>query len=76
VKGQEVDVVLEDAQGRLVGIEVKLSSSGAAKHFSGLKALRELAGERWIAGVVLYTGEKVVPFGEKLWAATISTLWE
>jgi hypothetical protein len=38
--------------------------------------LRELAGERWIAGVVLYTGEEVVPFGEKLWAAPISTLWE
>jgi predicted AAA+ superfamily ATPase len=75
VKGQEVDVVLEDAQGRLVGIEVKLTSSGAAKHFSGLKVLRELAGERWIAGVVLYTGEEVVPFGEKLWAAPISALW-
>jgi uncharacterized protein len=76
VKGQEVDVVLEDASGRLVGIEVKLSSSVAAKHFSGLKVLRELAGKRWIAGVVLYTGQEVVPFGDKLWAAPISTLWE
>lgn len=76
VQGQEVDIVLEDAPGRIVGIEVKLSSSAAAKHFSGLKVLRELVGERWSAGVVLYTGEAVVPFSEKLWAAPISTLWE
>jgi predicted AAA+ superfamily ATPase len=74
-KGQEVDIVLEDASGKIVGIEVKLSSSATAKHFSGLKVLQGLSGERWIAGVVLYAGEAVVPFGEKLWAAPIATLW-
>lgn len=76
VKGQEVDIVLEDALGRIVGIEVKLSSSPSAKHFSGLKALQELAGKRWITGVVLYTGKAVVPFGKTLWAAPVSALWE
>jgi len=75
VKGQEVDIVLEDAAGRVVGIEVKSSSSLSAKHFAGLKALQEVAGKRWAAGVVLYTGETMVPFAETMWAAPVSALW-
>ena len=59
--GHEVDVVLEDAGGRCVGIEVKAGSVGTGD-FKGLKALEGALGKRFLRGVVLYTGRETVPF--------------
>ena len=73
--GQEVDLVLEDARGRLVGIEVKASSEASADDFRGLRALAEQVGPHFQRGVVLYAGRETVPFGERLRAYPISSLW-
>ena len=73
--GQEVDVLLEDGLGRLVGVEVKASASVASSDFSGLRALAEAVGDRFVRGIVLYTGSQVVPFGERLHAVPVSLLW-
>ncbi len=73
--GQEVDVVLEDGRGRLVGIEIKATMSPGGKHFSGLRALKAAAGRRFQRGVVLYTGSEVVPFATDLYAVPLSALW-
>ena len=43
--GQEVDLVLEDAAGQIVGIEVKAAVSLDAHDLRGLKTLAELSGE-------------------------------
>jgi predicted AAA+ superfamily ATPase len=64
--GQEVDIVLEDASGHLVGVEVKASSTLAGGDVCGLQALAGAAGKRWIRGVVLYTGTEVIPFASNL----------
>jgi uncharacterized protein len=74
--GREVDVVLEDRAGTMVAIEIKLTASPAAGTFSGLKALQELAGKRFRAGILLYTGKDMVPFGKKLSAIPVSALWK
>lgn len=73
--GREVDYVLEGDDGRLVGIEVKASVGLSDSDFAGLRELAALAGRRFHRGVVLYTGQEVLPFGERLLAAPISTLW-
>jgi predicted AAA+ superfamily ATPase len=73
--GEEVDFVLEAPDGTIAGIEVKLSSSVTAGDVRGLKALRDAAGKRFHRGVVLYTGEAVVPLGEQIAAAPIGNLW-
>ena len=73
--GAEVDLVLEDRGGRLVGIEVKGASSLQKRDFRGLQALAETAGRQFVGGVVLYTGAAVVPFGRNLRALPISQLW-
>jgi hypothetical protein len=73
--GREVDLVLEDRAGAMVGIEIKLTASPTAGSFAGLKTLQESAGERFRAGILLYTGKKMVPFGEKLAAIPLSALW-
>lgn len=73
--GQEVDAVLEDIHGRIVGIEVKAAASVGEKDFSGLKALADLAGKRFCRGIVLFDGDAVVPFGDRFTAMPVSALW-
>ena len=73
--GQEVDVVLENAAGRIVGLEVKASATVSAKDFKGLRVLAEAVGKRFVRGVVLYTGTEVIPFGPQLRAVPLSVLW-
>ncbi len=75
-EGREVDVVLEDRAGNMVGIEIKLTASPTAASFSGLKALQELARKRFRAGILLYTGKEMVPFGKQLAAIPVSALWK
>jgi predicted AAA+ superfamily ATPase len=74
--GLEVDVVLEAPGGNLVGIEVKASSSVGRGDFAGLDALAEIAGKRFVAGVVLYLGEHAIRFGDRWWALPVGTIWQ
>ncbi len=74
--GQEVDLVLEAPGQRIAGIEVKASSNLNQGDFSGLRALAETVGDKFVGGVVLYLGEQRLRFADKLWALPISVLWE
>lgn len=71
----EVDVVVEDRRGRIIGIEVKATRDGAAAGFRGLRQLQEAVGDRFVRGLVLHDHDRVTPFGEKLQAAPLSVLW-
>lgn len=74
-RGGEVDLVLEDRAGRVVAIEVKTKASLSQSDSRGLAKLRQAAGERFIAGAVVHTGEQTVPLGDRLWAIPLSGLW-
>jgi hypothetical protein len=74
--GQEVDIVLEDRAGNIVGIEVKASATVHAHDFNGLRAFAETAGKRFRRGIVLYTGTESIPFGEHLTALPVQLLWQ
>ncbi len=74
----EVDIVLEQDNGRLVGIEVKASSTIRDNDFKGLKKLAELTGDRFKYGIVFYTGSRFLPFGSEgksYFAVPLSILW-
>jgi predicted AAA+ superfamily ATPase len=71
----EVDFIIEDGQGALVGIEVKASATVHAGDFKGMRKLLDTCGDDLKLGVVLYDGTQVVPFGDRLFAAPISCLW-
>lgn len=75
VSGKEVDIILEDSGRRCVAIEVKASASLTSKDIEGIKSFRETAGNRFIRGIVLYTGREVVPFEQNIHAVPISALW-
>src|SRR5687767_6402623 len=61
--GQEVDLVLEDRRGRVVGIEVKAAAGASDADCKGLRSLAHDLGPKFHRGVVLYTGQETVPFG-------------
>lgn len=72
---REVDVIIERPSGEIVGVEVKASATVRARDFRGLVHMRERMGLRLVTGVVLYAGERTLPFGERLWAIPLQALW-
>lgn len=71
----EVDLVIENASGQLVGVEVRAAATIRESDLRGLRKLAGLAGERFRLGVVLYDGAETLPLGSGLWAAPLSSLW-
>ncbi|NEE04391.1 ATP-binding protein [Phytoactinopolyspora halotolerans] len=71
----EVDIVLENPDGQVVGIEVKAGATVRGDDFRGLRYLSERLGDRLVAGIVMHTGSQTLPFGPKLRAMPISALW-
>ncbi len=72
---REVDVVLERADGDLIGLEVKARATVTSSDFRSLSYLRDKNGSRFRLGSVLYTGPLSLPFGDRLKALPISCLW-
>ncbi len=73
--GEEVDLVLENEAGEIVGVEVKATASVGTADFKGLRVLADGAGKRFRRGIVLYSGPETVPFGKNLHAVPIPSLW-
>lgn len=71
----EVDVVIENAAGQLVGVEVKATATVQESALRGLKRLSGLAGDSFKMGILLYDGDEIMPLGDRIWAAPLSTLW-
>ena len=72
--GYEVDIVLQLGT-HYAGIEIKAASSVGERDFRGLKRLREILGAKFHAGIALYDGDQVLPFGERMLAVPLSALW-
>ena len=73
--GLEVDAVLEAADGRVAAVQVKAASTVRTGDLAGLRHLRDRLGERFTVGVVLYTGQQTLPFGDRLRAVPLDALW-
>lgn len=73
--GSEIDVILENRAGQIVGLEIKASSTITAKDFQHLKSLADDLKDRFLRGIVLYTGDQILPFGKNLYAMPVSALW-
>jgi len=73
--GGEVDLVLEDRSGRVVGVEVKAKVSLSQNDTKTLAKLRDALGPQFVAGAVIHTGEQTLPLGDRLWAVPVSGLW-
>ena len=72
---REVDFVLQRRNGQLVGIEVKAAVKLKSDDVKGIADLAATAGKRFHAGIVLYQGATIIPFGDKLWAVPVTALF-
>lgn len=73
---REIDFIIQDSN-NIYGIEVKSGTLISRDHFKHLKWFKNnLVKDKHFVGIVLYSGENVVPFGEDLYAVPINNLWE
>jgi len=73
---REIDFLIEREDQAILGIEVKSSSSIQKKDFNHLEWFQEnLAKGKLFVGIVLYSGNRPLSFGQNLWAIPISMLW-
>jgi predicted AAA+ superfamily ATPase len=75
--GAAVDLELERADGGVVGVEVKAASQVRPADASGLVTLAERLRDRWLAGVVCYTGQHTASLNQRLniFAMPVDALW-
>jgi uncharacterized protein len=73
--GNEVDLIVERSDGGVLAFEVKASSQVAGHDAKHLRRLRDALGERFLAGVALYTGPNAYRLDDRLYAAPIDRLW-
>ena len=76
--GAEIDIVLEAADGSVVGIEVKSATLARSEDFRWLSNMRDRLdsmGSDFKAGIVLHTGTVRSRHGDRMLALPISDLW-
>lgn len=72
----EVDALIETADGRVIGIEVKAGATVRSEDLTGMRHLAAHLQDRFVAGFVFYTGQQTLPFGEKIRALPVDALWQ
>ncbi|MDR1838070.1 MAG: ATP-binding protein [Treponema sp.] len=74
--GKEVDFVIENENGKIIGIEVKLDGTINEKDWANMNTLRETAGNRFVKGVIIYTGTELIQVSRNIWAVPVNYLWQ
>ena len=73
---REIDFILENADGELVGIEVKAGSLVSTDDFRHMEWFRRnLGGDRWRQSIVLHSGADTLSFGKGKLAVPLSALF-
>lgn len=70
-----MDLVIENAQGQRVGVEVKAAALVNERDLLGIRRFAEGAGDKMRLGVILYDGADTFSLGPDFLATPLSTLW-
>ena len=73
---KEIDIILENRAGEIVGIEVKSGGSVNQNDFKNLQMLSESLPQKFKRGIIIYSGNKFLSFGENLFLMPINALWQ
>ena len=71
----EIDFLITNERGRMLGIEVKARESVSTDDFEHLHWFGDLVGKENFRGVVLYAGHRVRSGGQGCFALPMSALW-
>jgi predicted AAA+ superfamily ATPase len=72
---QEIDLVVETDDQRIIAIEVKAQSAPSRDSAKHLIWLQQRLGDKFEVGVVFHTGPLSYQLADKIWAHPISTIW-
>ncbi len=75
-QGREIGLICETSDGRVVCLQVKAAATTGPDQARHLASLRDNLGDRFTAGVVLYSGTLALPLSERIMALPLSTLWK
>jgi len=73
--GDEVDLVVERDDGRVVAFEIKAGTRVPGDDFKGLRKLRNAVGDAFLSGVALYLGQRAYTFEDRLHVMPLDRLW-
>ena len=74
---REIDFLVENDRGVLLGIEVKAGSAISKSDFRHMVWVKEnIANYREFISMIVYSGENVLPFGPDIYAVPIAALWD
>jgi uncharacterized protein len=73
--GEEADLVVERDDGSVSAVEVKAASRVVGDDLKGLRILRERLGDRFLGGVVLYSGSRAYSPEDRISVAPLDELW-
>ena len=65
----------DDCDGRLAALEVKAARDVDERDVRHLAALRDRVGDRFVNGVIVPLGERPLPFGDRLTALPVGSVW-
>lgn len=71
----EIDLIAELGGGDVVAVEIKSSAAPDRADAKHLEWLRDLLGERFLAGAVLHTGPRPFELSKRIFALPIATIW-
>jgi uncharacterized protein len=72
---REIDLLAELGGQRIIGFEIKAGAAPLAADARHLAWLRDMLGDRFLAGVVFHTGPSAFELGQRIQAAPIAALW-
>jgi predicted AAA+ superfamily ATPase len=73
---REIDFIVEREDGAMMGIEVKSGHNVVKRDFAQQEWFaRNLARDKPFVGIVLFSGEDTLSFGENLLAVPIASFW-
>jgi predicted AAA+ superfamily ATPase len=74
---REIDFIVENDNGEILGIEVKAGSAVSKNDCRPMLWFKNnIVKDKPFIGVVLYTGENVLPLGSDMFAVPIAALWQ
>ncbi len=73
---REIDFLVEDGEGNLLGVEVKAGSIVRPDDFKHLRWFKEKMASRGFVGMVMHTGDEVAPFGDGMFAVPMASFFE
>lgn len=73
---REIDFLVENEDGNYLGIEVKSGSRISKSDFLPMEWFRNnLLKEKTFVGIVLYSGESILPFGDRMYGVPFGSLF-